>query len=56
MRLILHLFGIEVLDLDITTSSDEPEPPPRTFGFHASGPGLIETADDTMLDTLDRRP
>jgi hypothetical protein len=61
MRLTLSVLGRELID--IAVSRDDPEPAdeqPRSFGFHASGTGQIERADELMLDHIDtydhRRP
>lgn len=53
MQVTVRLLGLELLWIELTTDSD-PEPAPRTFGFHGSGSGIIEVSPDTMLDTSDR--
>ena len=58
MRLTVRVLGLTLLDLEVSDTDDDVESltaPPRTFGFHASGPGIVERADDTMLDTYDKR-
>lgn len=56
MRLTLRILGLELIDLDVSTDEPEDEPvessKPETFGFHASGTGVIERCDDTMLDSI----
>jgi len=57
VRFSLRLFGYDVLDLELTRdtdSSDEDDESTRPpFGFAGSGPGIISTADDTMLDYVE---
>lgn len=56
MRVVVHLLGLEVLDLEVTTNSDEDSPdpaPPVRFGFHGSGPGVLDLSEDRDLDSLE---
>jgi len=57
VRIVLRLFGLDILDLDITTESDDNDDTAESlrppFGFAGSGQGFIATADDTMLDSLE---
>lgn len=50
MRFMLRVLGWDLLEIEASTDRGDEEPP-RSFGFHASGPGQIERADD-----LDDRP
>jgi hypothetical protein len=56
VRLTVRVLGLTLLDLEISDTDDEAdEPPPRTFGFHGSGPGLVELddKDDRSLDSIE---
>lgn len=51
MRITVTILGYDLITVEATRHNQADEP--RTFGFHASGTGLLERSDDTLLDTLD---
>jgi hypothetical protein len=57
VRLTVRVLGLALLDLEVSDTDDVEDltAPPRTFGFHGSGPGQIDldTKEDRSLDSIE---
>jgi hypothetical protein len=55
LRLTVRAFGLDLLDIELTTDDDTDESTRAPFGFAGNGTGVIDISGDNALDTYDRR-